>query len=129
MIWDTPSKDEYLNVRVYVQQMKLVLISAHDALLTARIKQTIQANWRRRVSPLIKGDLVYISTKNIHLPKGTSRKLVPKFIGPYCIMEDFGNNLYRIELPDTLKQRGVHNVFHLSLLRIHIANDDRLFPS
>jgi len=83
MIWDTPSKDEYPNIRVYTQRMKLALISAHDALLTARVKQTIQANRKQRASPLVKGDLVYISTKNIHLPKGTSRKLVPKFIRPY----------------------------------------------
>ena len=54
---------------------------------------------------------------------------MPKFIGPYQITKDFGNNSYHIELPDSLKQRGVHNVFHLSLLRIHIANDDHLFPS
>lgn len=109
--------------------MKLALISAHDALLTARVKQTVQANRKCRASPLVKGDLVYISTKNINFPRGTSRKLVPKFISPYCIMEDFGNNSYHIELPDSLKQRGVHNVFHSSLLRIHVANDDQLFPS
>ncbi|KAF9470999.1 hypothetical protein BDN70DRAFT_766601, partial [Pholiota conissans] len=35
---------------------------------------------------------------------------------------------FRLELPATLKQRGVHDVFHASLLRIHHANDDRLFP-
>ncbi|KAF9470910.1 hypothetical protein BDN70DRAFT_769165, partial [Pholiota conissans] len=35
---------------------------------------------------------------------------------------------YRIQLPRSLKQRGVHDVFHASLLRIHIPNDDRLFP-
>jgi len=33
-----------------------------------------------------------------------------------------------VNLPDSLKQRGVHNVFHASLLRIHIPNDDHLFP-
>ncbi|KAF8799604.1 hypothetical protein BYT27DRAFT_7031803, partial [Phlegmacium glaucopus] len=26
------------------------------------------------------------------------------------------------------KQRGVHSVFHSSLLRIHVPNDDQLFP-
>ena len=30
-------------------------------------------------------------------------------------------------MPAHLKQRGVHNVFHASLLRIHIPNDDQLF--
>jgi hypothetical protein len=80
------------------------------------------------MSPFEKGDLCYISTKNITFPKGYARKLVPKFIGPYKISEDFGNFSYEVELPTHLKQRGVHDVFHASLLRIHQPNDDRLFP-
>ncbi|KIJ60876.1 hypothetical protein HYDPIDRAFT_138640 [Hydnomerulius pinastri MD-312] len=62
------------------------------------------------------------------LPKGTARKLVPKFIGPYRITKDYRNNSYLVDLPSRLKQRGIHPVFHSSLLRIHVPNDDRLFP-
>lgn len=50
----------------------------------------------------------------------------PPRISPSLV--DFGNNSYKIKLPNDLKQRGIHYVFHASLLRIHIANDDRLFP-
>jgi len=128
MIWNAPESNEYPSVRVYAQKMKNALMAAHDALLTARVKQTEQANKKRRMCPFVKGDLVYVSTKNVRLERGTSRKLFPKFIGPYLITEDFGNSSYRVNLPDSLKQRGVHNVFHASLLRIHIPNDDRLFP-
>ncbi|KAF9032469.1 hypothetical protein BDZ89DRAFT_892916, partial [Hymenopellis radicata] len=35
---------------------------------------------------------------------------------------------YRIELPPDLKRRGLHPVFHASKLRVHVPNDDRLFP-
>ncbi|KJA14722.1 hypothetical protein HYPSUDRAFT_100361, partial [Hypholoma sublateritium FD-334 SS-4] len=35
---------------------------------------------------------------------------------------------YQIQLPPRLKQRGIHDVFHAALLRVHIPNDDRLFP-
>ncbi|PBL03958.1 hypothetical protein ARMGADRAFT_875210, partial [Armillaria gallica] len=35
---------------------------------------------------------------------------------------------FRIALPSHLKARGAHDVFHASLLRVHIPNDDRLFP-
>ncbi|KJA13214.1 hypothetical protein HYPSUDRAFT_113962, partial [Hypholoma sublateritium FD-334 SS-4] len=35
---------------------------------------------------------------------------------------------FRINLPSTFKQRGLHDIFHASLLRVHIPNDDRLFP-
>jgi hypothetical protein len=103
-------------------------MQAHDNILAARVKQTRDANKRRRMRPFVTGDLCYVSTKNISFPKGYARKLVPKYIGPYKILEDFGNYSYRIELPTHLKQRGVHDVYHASLLRIHIPNDDRLFP-
>ena len=39
------------------------------------------------------------------------------------------NNSFRVELPDNLKQCGTHNLFHSSLLKIDVPNDDRLFPS
>ncbi|KAF9063997.1 hypothetical protein BDP27DRAFT_1231129, partial [Rhodocollybia butyracea] len=61
-------------------------------------------------------------------PKGYARKLVPKFIGPCKILKDFGNSTFKMDLPSRLKQRGVHNVFSPSLSRIHIPNDDCLFP-
>ncbi|KAI0327501.1 hypothetical protein GY45DRAFT_1283547, partial [Cubamyces sp. BRFM 1775] len=35
---------------------------------------------------------------------------------------------FRVDLPANLRRRGVHDVFHSSLLRIHEPNDDRLFP-
>ncbi|KAF8869793.1 hypothetical protein CPB84DRAFT_1637011, partial [Gymnopilus junonius] len=37
---------------------------------------------------------------------------------------------FQINLPPSLRKRGsgVHDVFHSSLLRIHVPNDDRLFP-
>ncbi|CAL1702709.1 unnamed protein product [Somion occarium] len=128
MIWNDPPKEEYPAVRVYAQKMKNTIMAAHDSILAARVKQTRDVNRRRRASPFEKGDLVYLSTKNLSLPKGLARKLVPKFIGPYRITEDFKNNSYRIALPPNLKRRGIHDVFHSSLLRIHIPNDDRLFP-
>jgi hypothetical protein len=128
MVWEDPMPTEYPGVRTFLQRMKNAAMTAHDALIGARVKQTRKANKRRRPCPFVKGDLVYVSTKNISFPKGTSRKLVPKFVGPYRILEDYGNNSFKLDLPDRLKQRGVHPVFHSSYLREHIPNDDRLFP-
>jgi len=81
-------------------------------------------------APFSKDDLVYISTVHLSLPKGGNRKLVPKFIGPYRILEETTPGAtYKIDLPLELRRRGVHPVFHASLLRIHIQNDDICFPS
>ena len=103
-------------------------MSAHDSIIAARVKRTRDANRKRQQTPFHKDDLVYLSTQNITFQKGLARKLIPKFIGPYKILWDYGNSSFKLELPNELKQRGVHDVFHSSLLRIHISNDDWLFP-
>jgi hypothetical protein len=108
--------------------MQNAVLAAHDSIIEARAKQMRSANRHRRPAPFEEGDLVYISTKNMSVPKGRARKLVPKYIGPYRILKSFGNSSFRIALPANLKSRGLHDVFHASLLRIHAPNDDRLFP-
>ncbi|KDQ05536.1 hypothetical protein BOTBODRAFT_77735, partial [Botryobasidium botryosum FD-172 SS1] len=72
-------------VRVFAQRMRDAIISAHDAILEARVKQTRQANKHRKQAPFELNDLVYLSTKNLKLPKQRARKLVPKYIGPFPI--------------------------------------------
>ncbi|KAG9227856.1 hypothetical protein CCMSSC00406_0008678 [Pleurotus cornucopiae] len=105
-IWDSPRSTEFPGVRVFAQRLKHAVIP----------------------SPFATNDLVYISTKNITFLKGLARKFVPKYIGPYKITKDFNNNTYQVELPPRLRQRGVHNAFHVSLLRVHVPSDDQLFP-
>nr|CAD1832699.1 unnamed protein product [Ananas comosus var. bracteatus] len=45
-------------------------------------------------------------------------KLSPQFIGPYEVLERVGPVAYRLALPPNLS--GVHNVFHVSVLRKYI---------
>jgi len=126
MIFETNS--EYPGVRRFAEGIKSAIMSAHDSIIAARVKQTEFANRKRKDTPFVKGDLVFLSTANISLPKGRARKLAPKFIGPFKILEDYKNNSYLLDLPSELKQRGLHPAFHASLLRISEPNDDRRFP-
>ena len=109
-------------------QRKIALMVAHDSILEARINQIWSANHKRQAVPFKMGDLIYVSTRNIKFLKGLARKLIPKFIGPYKILEDFKNKSFRIDLPFYITWRGVHNTFHASLLQVHVPNDDWLFP-
>jgi hypothetical protein len=97
MIWNSASSTEYSNVREFAQKKKLALISAHDSIIGARVKQTRDANRKRQLVPFKEGDFVYLSTKNITFAKGLARKLIPKYIGPYKITKDFNNQSFRIE--------------------------------
>ena len=49
-----------------------------------------------------------------------SRKLTPRFIGPYQIMRRIGPAAYEMALPPHLG--NLHNVFHVSQLRKYIAD-------
>jgi hypothetical protein len=120
---------EYPGVRVFAQRLKWALMSAHDSIIATRVKTSRLANRRRRPAPFSEGDFIYISTKNMTLPKDRARKLARKFVGPYRIGRDYRNKTYKVNLPPELKQRGIHPVFHALLLRIHIPNDDRRFPT
>jgi hypothetical protein len=93
---------EYPSVRKFALQKKMAIMAAHDSILSARVKQTRDANRKRRPIPFKTGELVYLSSKNITFAKGLARKLIPKFIGPYKILEDFGNSFFRLDLPSHL---------------------------
>ena len=57
------------------------------------------------------GDLVWLDASNIHL-KGT-RKLNPKRLGPYPVIEQINDLAYKLQLPESMH---IHPVFHASLL-------------
>jgi hypothetical protein len=46
---------------------------------------------------------------------GVKRKLAPRYIGQFPILERCGPVAYRLQLPETLS--AVHNVFHVSQLK------------
>ena len=46
---------------------------------------------------------------------GKRGKLSPRFIGPFEILERIGVVAYRLALPPNMS--GVHEVFHVSMLR------------
>jgi len=109
MIWDSAEKSEFPSVRNFALNKKFAIMSTHDSIISARVKQTRDANCKRQIAPFKENNLVYISSKNISFPKGLARKLIPKYIGPYRIKKDFGNQSFRIDLPSSLRQRGIHD--------------------
>ena len=127
-MWNDTLVDEYPSVWIFVQKMKQAIMTAHNAILETHVKETQTANRKQWLAPFQTGDLVCISTKNISLPRGQAQKLVSKFIGPYQINRDFRNNSFEMDLLLRLCQWGIHPVFHLSLLWVHVLNNDHLFP-
>ena len=60
------------------------------------------------------GDTVLLSI--CHLPTVGSWKLMPHFVGLFCIKLKISKQVYEVQLPPTMVQ--VHLVFHVSQLRL-----------
>ena len=54
---------------------------------------------------------------------GIKRKLAPRYVGPYPIIEKSGRVAYKIQLP--LEMRAIFNVFHVSQLKkcLHVLEE------
>ena len=53
MIWNDPNAEEFAGVWVYTQHVKQVVISAHNSILAARVKQAHDANKKCCPTPFV----------------------------------------------------------------------------
>jgi hypothetical protein len=99
-----PELSSMPGVKHFVLHALQNLAHAHDAILESRVCQTHHANRHHREDDIFAaGDLVYVSTVDLSLLKGQAIKLLPKYVGPFKII-------------DVQPSRPYH------------ANDDVLFP-
>ena len=85
-------------------------------LLMAQSRQKSYADVRRRPLEFEVGDHVFlkVTPKKGVVRFGKRRKLSPRFIRPFEILERVGTVAYRLALPPSMS--GVHEVFHISML-------------
>lgn len=65
-----------------------------------------------------------VSPKRGVMRFGIKGKLSPRFVGPFEILERVGKVAYRLALPPVLS--GVHNVFHVSMLRKYVLDSSHV---
>jgi len=126
---DSWTMTEDINANGYGILAKMNWLIATDALIATRVEMITQGNKHRRIdSPQFHtGNKVYVSTRDITFPEGMTRKLIPKFIGPYPITASFpSSSNYDIAFPAHMK---IHSRFHASKLRPYYPNDAERFPS
>lgn len=70
-------------------------------------------NQRHEPMKFKRGDMVALSTRNLRM-KGSTRKLAPRFIGPFRVLDSVGKQAYRLGLPAQYSR--LHNVFPVQLL-------------
>ena len=89
---------------------------AKTALAAAQNRMKTSTDKHRRDVTFKPGDRVLLNTKNIHLLVVGPKKLLPRWCGPFKVLQAIGPVAYRLELPDSMK---IHNVFHVSLLKAY----------
>uniref|UniRef100_A0A9J8BS01 Uncharacterized protein n=1 Tax=Cyprinus carpio carpio TaxID=630221 RepID=A0A9J8BS01_CYPCA len=99
----------------FVRRCRSVWRKARKALVQAS-RRTKAAADRHRIPAhrYVCGQKVWLSTKDLPL-KAVSRKLAPRFIGPYQITKILNPVAVRLKLPSSLGQ--VHPVFHVSRVK------------
>ena len=95
------------------EKVKLI----RQRILTAQSRQKSYADSRRKDLEFEVGDKVFlrITPLKANLMSGKGKKLQPRYVGPYPILQRIGKVAYKLELPNSLSR--IHNVFHVSYLK------------
>ncbi|GBG79365.1 hypothetical protein CBR_g29513 [Chara braunii] len=95
----------------------------------AQVCMQQQANRRRVPCPIRAGDLVWVSAEEFALEQDVSRKLLPKWFGPWSVTSAAGDEpdgpSFVINIPEHLT---VHPVFHASKLATYTPAKSDDFP-
>ncbi|XP_071909748.1 uncharacterized protein [Coffea arabica] len=95
-------------------QEKIKLI--RQRLQTAQSRQKSYADNRRKDLEFEVGDQVFLKITPLRsVTAGRGKKLQPRFVGPFPILQRVGKVAYRLELPSSLSR--IHDVFHVSMLK------------
>ena len=67
------------------------------------------------------GDWVWINLRTERFPKQRKNKLMPRADGPFQITEKYGDNAFKVDLPD---RYGVSHIFNIGDLRPYYADSE-----
>ena len=100
----TPELSAIPGVKHFISCTLQNLADAHDSIIESRVHQTHYVNHhRRKDDTFVAGDLVYVSTVDLSLPKGQASKLLLKYVGPFKILDVQPSvSTYKVELPTQL---------------------------
>ncbi|CAL2271884.1 unnamed protein product [Prunus armeniaca] len=117
-----PSTTRFANVDRSLAARDKMLTLLKSNLLMAHNRMKIQANKHRSEREFQVGDMVYLLLVPYRLQSlaaHSCHKLLPKFYGPYEILEKLGPVAYKLQLPTGCK---IHPVFHVSCLKKHLGS-------
>nr|GEU45303.1 hypothetical protein [Tanacetum cinerariifolium] len=118
------SRESQLTGPELVRETTEKIVQIKNRLLTARSRQKSYADLKRRLTEFEVDDKVMLKVSPWRgvIRFGKHRKLSPRFIGPFKVIERIGPEAYKLDLPDKLRE--IHDTFHVSNLKKCFMNDD-----
>jgi hypothetical protein len=122
--WDNPTDRAVIGPDL-LREMEEQMLKIKKILKVAQDRKKIYADKGRTHREFKFGDHVFLKVKtNISsLKLGNCSKLAARYCGPFEILERIGPVAYMIALPASM---SVHNVFHVSLLKRYIPDDNHV---
>ena len=102
------------SVRAHLHRCRPIWQTVRDAMATYHDRAERTANRRRVPAPAYHPcQRVWLLARDLPLP-AMSRKLAPRYVGPYSISQVINPSALRLTLPPSLK---IHPVFHVSQVK------------
>lgn len=107
-----------------LKEMEEQIIQIRQRLKEANDRQKSYADAKRTPREFSVGEKVLLKVKpqKSTMKFGKRAKLVPRYVGPFEVMEIMNPVAYRIALPSVLAR--MHDVFHVSYLKKYITHRD-----
>ena len=120
--WNDIGERKLLEPELTIQAVEKVAQN-RKYLQAAQDRQQSWVDSKRRPLEFVVGDHIFLKispTRGV-IRFESKRKLSPRYIGPFEIVERIGAVAYKLALPLSLE--GVHDVFHVSQLRRYVPDE------